>query len=197
MPLRLAAYARGPWEDWVLAPEGGRKAGLSAFVKLSSLGRCLCVPWQTCSPASMGVNVCTLPSATVDVSMPLDRAASWVSLGNLGGGGKPSARPGTSSPKLAVTAASRGSSLSFSPITVYNAGPERDSICRTWGQHHVETFDGLYFYLSGKGSYMLVGRHEPEGQSFSIQVRRCQALGAGALFIMAGKAGAFSVPCHP
>ncbi|XP_040844365.1 otogelin [Ochotona curzoniae] len=53
---------------------------------------------------------------------------------------------------------------------VYNAGPERDSICRTWGQHHVETFDGLYFYLSGKGSYMLVGRHEPEGQSFSIQV---------------------------
>ncbi|XP_033059737.1 otogelin isoform X16 [Trachypithecus francoisi] len=52
---------------------------------------------------------------------------------------------------------------------VYNAGPERDSICRAWGQHHVETFDGLYYYLSGKGSYTLVGRHEPEGQSFSIQ----------------------------
>ncbi|XP_021575161.1 otogelin [Carlito syrichta] len=53
---------------------------------------------------------------------------------------------------------------------VYNAGPERDSICRAWGQHHVETFDGLYYYLSGKGSYTLVGRHEPEGQSFSVQV---------------------------
>ncbi|XP_032751926.1 otogelin [Rattus rattus] len=53
---------------------------------------------------------------------------------------------------------------------VYNAGPERDSICRAWGQHHVETFDGLYYYFSGKGSYMLVGHHEPEGQSFSIQV---------------------------
>ncbi|XP_069325765.1 otogelin [Eulemur rufifrons] len=53
---------------------------------------------------------------------------------------------------------------------VYNDGPERDSICRAWGQHHVETFDGLYYYLSGKGSYRLVGRHEPEGQSFSIQV---------------------------
>nr|XP_044609024.1 LOW QUALITY PROTEIN: otogelin [Equus asinus] len=53
---------------------------------------------------------------------------------------------------------------------VYNAGPERDSICRAWGQHHVETFDGLYYYLSGKGSYTLMGRHEPEGQTFSVQV---------------------------
>lgn len=54
---------------------------------------------------------------------------------------------------------------------MYNSGPERDSICRAWGQHHVETFDGLYYYLPGKGSYTLVGHHEPEGQSFSIQVR--------------------------
>uniref|UniRef100_A0A8C6RKH3 Otogelin n=1 Tax=Nannospalax galili TaxID=1026970 RepID=A0A8C6RKH3_NANGA len=53
---------------------------------------------------------------------------------------------------------------------VYNTGPERDSICRAWGLHHVETFDGLYYYLSGKGSYTLVGHHEPEGRSFSIQV---------------------------
>ncbi|CAH7458855.1 Otog [Phodopus roborovskii] len=53
---------------------------------------------------------------------------------------------------------------------VYNTGPERDSICRSWGQYHVETFDGLYYYLSGKGSYTLVGHHEPDGQSFSIQV---------------------------
>lgn len=54
---------------------------------------------------------------------------------------------------------------------MYNVGPERDSICRAWGQHHVETFDGLYYYFSGKGTYLLVGHHEPEGQSFSIQVR--------------------------
>lgn len=55
--------------------------------------------------------------------------------------------------------------------SVYNAGPERDSICRAWGQHHVETFDGLYYYFSGKGSYTLVASHEPEGQTFSVQVR--------------------------
>lgn len=59
---------------------------------------------------------------------------------------------------------------SFFPGSVYNTGPERDSICRAWGQHHVETFDGLYYYLSGKGSYTLVGHHEPEGQTFSVQV---------------------------
>lgn len=70
---------------------------------------------------------------------------------------------------LRPTAAAQTVSL-FSG-TVYNAGPERDSICRAWGQHHVETFDGLYYYHSGKGSYTLVGCHEPEGQTFSIQVR--------------------------
>nr|KAF6438519.1 otogelin [Molossus molossus] len=61
---------------------------------------------------------------------------------------------------------------------VYNAGPERDSICRAWGQHHVETFDGLYYYLSGKGSYTLVGCHEPEGQTFSVQVHNDQQCGS-------------------
>ncbi|XP_036620997.1 otogelin [Trichosurus vulpecula] len=54
--------------------------------------------------------------------------------------------------------------------TVYNTGPERDNICRTWGQHHVETFDGLYYYFSGRASYTLVGQYEPGEQSFSIQV---------------------------
>ncbi|XP_075403820.1 otogelin [Tenrec ecaudatus] len=63
---------------------------------------------------------------------------------------------------------------------VYNAGPERDSICRAWGQHHLETFDGLYYYLSGKGSYTLVGRHEPEEQSFSIQVHNDPQCGTTA-----------------
>ncbi|XP_023442452.2 otogelin [Dasypus novemcinctus] len=61
---------------------------------------------------------------------------------------------------------------------VYNSGPERDSICRAWGQHHVETFDGLYYYLSGRGSYTLVGRHEAEGQSFSVQVHNSLQCGS-------------------
>lgn len=68
---------------------------------------------------------------------------------------------------------------SLCPVLVYNVGPERDSICRAWGQHHVETFDGLYYYFSGKSSYVLVGYHEPEGQSFSIQVRPPLSFPAG------------------
>ncbi|XP_028917149.1 otogelin [Ornithorhynchus anatinus] len=53
---------------------------------------------------------------------------------------------------------------------VYNSGLERDSICRTWGQYHFETFDGLYYYFPGKSTYALVRQHEMEEQSFSIQV---------------------------
>ncbi|XP_010213011.1 PREDICTED: otogelin [Tinamus guttatus] len=54
--------------------------------------------------------------------------------------------------------------------TVYNTGAERDHICRTWGQYHFETFDGLYYYFSGKSTYALVRHTELEEQSFSIQV---------------------------
>uniref|UniRef100_A0A8C9MPI5 Otogelin n=1 Tax=Serinus canaria TaxID=9135 RepID=A0A8C9MPI5_SERCA len=54
--------------------------------------------------------------------------------------------------------------------TVYNTGAERDHICRTWGQYHFETFDGLYYYFSGKSSYALVRHAELDEQSFSIQV---------------------------
>eukprot|EP00076_Gallus_gallus_P021224 XP_015142139.1 otogelin isoform X2 [Gallus gallus] len=54
--------------------------------------------------------------------------------------------------------------------TVYNTGAERDHICRTWGQYHFETFDGLYFYFSGKSTYALVRHTELDEQSFSIQV---------------------------
>lgn len=35
---------------------------------------------QTCSPASMGVSVCTQLSVTADASMLLDPVASWVGL---------------------------------------------------------------------------------------------------------------------
>ncbi|NXL03566.1 OTOG protein, partial [Mesembrinibis cayennensis] len=54
--------------------------------------------------------------------------------------------------------------------TVYNTGAERDHICRTWGQYNFETFDGLYYYFSGKSTYVLVRHTELEEQSFSIQV---------------------------
>ncbi|NXG09952.1 OTOG protein, partial [Sakesphorus luctuosus] len=54
--------------------------------------------------------------------------------------------------------------------TVYNTGAERDHICRTWGQYNFETFDGLYYYFSGKSTYVLVRHAELDEQSFSIQV---------------------------
>ncbi|XP_042315379.1 otogelin [Sceloporus undulatus] len=53
---------------------------------------------------------------------------------------------------------------------VHNTGAERDSICRTWGQYHYETFDGLYYFFSGKSTYCLVRHNEVDEQSFSIQV---------------------------
>lgn len=49
-------------------------------------------------------------------------------------------------------------------------GTERDNICRTWGQYHYETFDGLYYFFSGKSTYVLVRQNELDEQSFSIQV---------------------------
>ena len=55
-------------------------------------------------------------------------------------------------------------------LLVYNTGAERDHICRTWGQYHFETFDGLYFYFSGKSRYALVIHTKLDEQSFSIQV---------------------------
>ncbi|KAM6133318.1 otogelin [Phoenicopterus ruber ruber] len=54
--------------------------------------------------------------------------------------------------------------------TVYNTGAERDHICRTWGQYNFETFDGLYYYFSGKSTYVLVRHTDLDEQSFSIQV---------------------------
>ncbi|KAM6274442.1 otogelin [Porphyrio hochstetteri] len=54
--------------------------------------------------------------------------------------------------------------------TVHNTGAERDHICRTWGQYNFETFDGLYYYFSGKSTYVLVRHTELDEQSFSIQV---------------------------
>ncbi|XP_069823857.1 otogelin [Dendropsophus ebraccatus] len=53
---------------------------------------------------------------------------------------------------------------------VYNTGPERENICRTWGQYHYETFDGVYFFFPGKLTYDLVRHVEADEQSFAIQV---------------------------
>ncbi|KAM7035083.1 otogelin isoform 2-T7 [Acridotheres tristis] len=53
---------------------------------------------------------------------------------------------------------------------VHNTGAERDHVCRTWGQYHFETFDGLYYYFAGKSTYALVRHTELDEQSFSIQV---------------------------
>ncbi|XP_075182586.1 otogelin [Anomaloglossus baeobatrachus] len=54
---------------------------------------------------------------------------------------------------------------------VYNTGPERENICRTWGQYHYETFDGLYFFFPGKLTYDLLRHVEPDEQSFAVQVQ--------------------------
>ncbi|XP_073514042.1 otogelin [Phyllobates terribilis] len=53
---------------------------------------------------------------------------------------------------------------------IYNTGPERENMCRTWGQYHYETFDGLYFFFPGKFTYDLLRHVEPDEQSFAIQV---------------------------
>uniref|UniRef100_G3RGH6 Otogelin like n=1 Tax=Gorilla gorilla gorilla TaxID=9595 RepID=G3RGH6_GORGO len=35
-----------------------------------------------------------------------------------------------------------------------NMGNGRDGICKTWGQYHFETFDGIYYYFPGNCSYI-------------------------------------------
>ncbi|KAM6153043.1 otogelin-like protein isoform 1-T1 [Erethizon dorsatum] len=37
---------------------------------------------------------------------------------------------------------------------VPNMGSGRDGICKTWGQYHFETFDGIYYYFPGNCSYI-------------------------------------------
>lgn len=126
---------------------------------------------QTCFPASMVASVFTQLSVTADASMPPGLVASWVRLISPAPGEAVGPRPKSSAVPTSLQHGARTDLASICLVSVYNAGPERDSICRSWGQYHVETFDGLYYYLSGKGSYLLVGHHEPESQSFSIQVR--------------------------
>uniref|UniRef100_A0AAR2L9B6 Otogelin-like n=1 Tax=Pygocentrus nattereri TaxID=42514 RepID=A0AAR2L9B6_PYGNA len=44
---------------------------------------------------------------------------------------------------------------SSSSTKIPNLGQDRDGICRSWGQHHFETFDGMYYYFPGTCSYIL------------------------------------------
>ncbi|NXI92311.1 OTOGL protein, partial [Psophia crepitans] len=37
---------------------------------------------------------------------------------------------------------------------VPNPGKDRDGICKSWGQYHFETFDGIYYYFPGNCSYI-------------------------------------------
>ncbi|XP_040190655.1 otogelin-like [Rana temporaria] len=53
---------------------------------------------------------------------------------------------------------------------VYNTGADRENICRTWGQYHYETFDGVYYYYPGTSTYDLLRQSDPEEPSFAIQV---------------------------
>lgn len=44
-------------------------------------------------------------------------------------------------------------------------GSGRDGICKTWGQYHFETFDGIYYYFPGNCSYIFAkdcGNLEPQ-----------------------------------
>ncbi|XP_073940124.1 otogelin-like protein isoform X9 [Castor canadensis] len=48
---------------------------------------------------------------------------------------------------------------------VPNMGSGRDGICKTWGQYHFETFDGMYYYFPGNCSYIFAkdcGNLEPQ-----------------------------------
>ncbi|KAM5138248.1 otogelin [Mantella aurantiaca] len=53
---------------------------------------------------------------------------------------------------------------------VYNTGVDRENICRTWGQYHYETFDGVYFYYPGVFTFDLLRHSDPDEPSFAIQV---------------------------
>uniref|UniRef100_A0A8C2SMA8 Otogelin like n=1 Tax=Coturnix japonica TaxID=93934 RepID=A0A8C2SMA8_COTJA len=47
---------------------------------------------------------------------------------------------------------------------VPNNGKDRDGICKSWGQYHFETFDGIYYYFPGNCSYIFAkdcGAPEP------------------------------------
>jgi len=56
-------------------------------------------------------------------------------------------------------------------LSVLNQGQDRDGICRSWGQHHYETFDGIYFYFPGTCSYILAQDCHAAAPQYTVWVR--------------------------
>uniref|UniRef100_A0A665VLS6 Otogelin-like n=1 Tax=Echeneis naucrates TaxID=173247 RepID=A0A665VLS6_ECHNA len=55
-------------------------------------------------------------------------------------------------------------------LSVPNQGQDRDGICRSWGQHHYETFDGMYFYFPGTCSYILAQDCHSDAPQYTVWV---------------------------
>ncbi|XP_066579842.1 otogelin-like protein [Amia ocellicauda] len=58
---------------------------------------------------------------------------------------------------------------------VPNVGEDRDGICRSWGQHHFETFDGIYYYFPGTCSYILAKDCHATEPQYTIWVHNSRA----------------------
>ncbi|XP_075894113.1 otogelin-like protein [Nelusetta ayraudi] len=56
-----------------------------------------------------------------------------------------------------------------------NQGQDRDGICRSWGQHHYETFDGIYFYFPGTCSYVLAQDCHSTTPQYTVWVHNSRA----------------------
>ncbi|XP_069758400.1 otogelin-like protein [Narcine bancroftii] len=55
--------------------------------------------------------------------------------------------------------------------TVPNLGLDREGTCKSWGQYHFETFDGLYFYFPGRCSYILAKDCRTTEPQYMVEVR--------------------------
>ncbi|KAF5892797.1 otogelin-like protein, partial [Clarias magur] len=56
-----------------------------------------------------------------------------------------------------------------------NFGQDRDGICRSWGQHHFETFDGMYYYFPGTCSYILAKDCHSAEPRFTVWVHNSRS----------------------
>uniref|UniRef100_A0A8B9GWV8 Otogelin-like n=1 Tax=Astyanax mexicanus TaxID=7994 RepID=A0A8B9GWV8_ASTMX len=60
---------------------------------------------------------------------------------------------------------------------VPNLGQDRDGICRSWGQHHFETFDGMYYYFPGTCSYILAKDCHASEPQYTVWVHNSRSCG--------------------
>nr|XP_033808517.1 otogelin-like protein isoform X3 [Geotrypetes seraphini] len=59
---------------------------------------------------------------------------------------------------------------------VPNTGKDRDGICKSWGQYHFETFDGIYYYFPGTCSYIFAKDCSSQVPQYTVWVhnsRQC------------------------